>query len=199
MLCRARTRLVAAATAVLATALMATTAGATTIDVPVPIGLTPGTTAPSDEVSGLVRAVSSAGCRGAQGSPGVTSSGTLRRATLCLVNRARGLSGKRALRSNGRLARAARRHAADMARQNYFDHVSPQGRDPMARARAVGWHGSVGEVLLAGPVSLTTPAATVEGWLRSPPHRAVLLGHSRVAGTGLAIRDGNVRWVMNLG
>jgi uncharacterized protein YkwD len=199
MLCRARTRLLAVATAVLATALMATTAGATTIDDPVQIGLTPGTTAPSDEVSGLVRAVSSAGCRGAQGLPGVTSSGTLRRATLCLVNNARGLAGLSALRVNSRLALAAWRHAADMARRNYFDHVSPRGRDPMARARAVGWRGSIGEVLLVGPVALTTPAATVEAWLQSPPHRAVLLGNARDAGTGLAIRGSNARWVMELG
>lgn len=199
MRCRARTRLLAAVTAVLAAALMATTAGATTIDVPVPVGLTPGTTAPSDEVSGLVRAVSSAGCRGARGRPGAISSATLRGATLCLVNRARGLSGRRALRANSRLALAARRHAGDMARRGYFDHVSPQGRGPMTRARAVGWRGSVGEVLLAGPAALTTPAATVEAWLRSPPHRAVLLSNARVAGTGLVIRGGNARWVMNLG
>ena len=199
MLCRARTRLLAAATAVLATALMATTAGATTIDVPAPIGIPPGTTAPAEEVSGLVRAVTTASCRGAHGRPGVTSSGTLRKATLCLVNRARGASGRRALRANSRLALAAWRHAADMARRNYFDHVSPQGRGPMARARAVGWRGSIGEVLLAGSPELATPAATVDAWLRSPPHRAVLLGNSRMAGTGMVIRGGNVRWVMNLG
>jgi uncharacterized protein YkwD len=199
MLCRARTRLLAAATAVLATALIATTAAATTIDVPVPIGLSPGTIATADEASGLVRAVTTASCRGAQGRPGVTPSDTLRTATLCLVNRARGLSGLKALRANSRLALAAQRHAADMARRNYFDHVSPRGRNPMARARAVGWRGSIGEVLLAGPPTLTSPAATVEAWLRSPPHRAVLLGSARVAGTGLAIRGGNARWVMNLG
>lgn len=199
MLCRARTRLFAAATAVLATALMAAPAGATTIDAPVPIGLAPATTAPAEEVSGLVRAVVSATCRGASGHPGAASSARLRRATLCLVNRARRLSGRRSLRANSRLALAARRHAADMARRGYFDHVSPQGRGPMERARAVGWRGSIGEVLLAGPPALTTPAATVEAWLRSPPHRAVLLGNARVAGTGMVIRSGTVRWVMNLG
>lgn len=199
MLCRARTRLLAAATAVLATALMATTAGATTIDAPVPVGLSPDTTAPADKVAGLVRAVSSAGCRGARGRPGVTSSARLRSATLCLVNRARALSGRGALRANRRLALAARRHAADMARRGYFAHVSPQGRGPGARARAVGWRSSVGEVLLSGPVALTTPDATVQAWLLSPPHRAVLLGRARVAGAAMVMRGGTARWVMNLG
>ena len=199
MLCRARTRLLAAATAVLATALMATTAAATTIDAPVPVGLTPGTTAAQDDLARLVHAVSTAGCRWANGRPGATSSVRLRRATLCLVNRARMLSGRAALRASSRLALAARRHAADMARRGYFDHVTPTGRGPAARARAVGWRGSIGEVLLSGPTAMTTPTATVQAWLNSPPHHAVLLGNARVAGTGLVIRGGNARWVMNLG
>lgn len=200
MLCRARTRLLAAATAVLATALMATTAGATTIDVPVPVGFSPaGTAPPFDEVDGLVRAVSSAGCRGASSLPGAGSAARQRSAMLCVVNRARASAGKRGLRTNRRLGLAARRHAADMARRGYFDHVSPQGRGPGARARSVGWRGSIGEILAAGNGAPTSPTATVAAWLQSSPHRAVLLGHARVVGVGVVTRGGRAYWVVNFG
>jgi uncharacterized protein YkwD len=201
MLCRARTQLLAAATAVLATALMATTAGATTINVPVPVGLFPaGATAAADKVDGLVRAVSTTSCRGADGRPGATSHAKLRSAMLCLVNHTRGLWGLGAVRANRRLALAAQRHAGDMARRGYFAHVSPQGSGPAARARAVGWRGAIGEILASGTGALTSPAATVVAWLQSPPHRAVLLGRARVAGVGMV--DSSARrayWVMNFG
>lgn len=201
MVCRGRTRLLAAPIAVLATALMAVPAGASSsIDVPVPTGLTAGVAAPGETIADLL----ASGCRGARGRVGSTSTSTLRRAVLCLANLQRARNGKGALRANRRLALAARRHAADMARRGYFDHVSPSGRGPMARARAVGWHGSIGEVLASGCGSLSTPAATVAAWLNSPPHRAVLLGSGRVAGVGIGAGGSGscgrpTYWVMETG
>jgi uncharacterized protein YkwD len=199
MLCRVRVRLLAAPIAVLVTALLAAPAGAiTSIDVPVPGGMAPSVAAPGETIADLV----GSGCRGSRGRVGSTSTATLHRALLCLVNRQRARAGRRALRVNSRLALAARRHAADMARRGYFDHMSPAGRSPMTRARAVGWRGSIGEVLASSCGSLSTPAATVAAWLASPPHRAVLLGHLKVAGTGIATNNDcgtKTYWVMNLG
>jgi uncharacterized protein YkwD len=199
MPCRVRARLLAAPVAVLAAALMAAPAGATpSIDVPVPVGMPPGVPAVGETVADLANA----GCRGARGRVGSTSTATLRRALVCLVNGQRARAGKGALGVNSRLALAAGRHAADMARRGYFNHTSPSGRGPMARARAVGWRGSIGEVLAQGCNALTTPAAAVAAWLASPPHRSVLLGRAHFAGAGIATRNDCGRrtyWVMNLG
>ena len=165
----------------------------------------PGAAFPSpDQLAGLIGALPTASCRGSLSSPGSGSTATLRSALLCLVNLQRSSAGLGPLRASSRLALAARRHAADMARRRYFDHVSPSGRGPAARARAVGWHGSIGEVLASGCGSLSTPAATVAAWLNSPPHRAVLLGSGRVAGVGIGAGGSDscgrpTYWVMETG
>jgi uncharacterized protein YkwD len=126
------------------------------------------------------------GCRGAGARPGSASSATLRGAALCLVNRARAHAGRPAFGVDRRLGRSARRHSADMARRNYFGHVSPAGGTPGRRARAVGWRGGIAEVIAWGCGSLATPRAIVHAWLRSPPHAAILLGPGRKAGFATA-------------
>ena len=111
--------------------------------------------------------------------------------TLCLINIERRARGLAPLVGNPRLARAARRHAADMVRRNYFSHVSPEGTGFFERLRRAGyprgcesWSG--GETLAWGSGSLGTPQATVASWMNSPGHRAVLLGRSyREAGIGV--------------
>jgi uncharacterized protein YkwD len=147
-------------------------------------------------------AVASAGCRGAGARPGRASSATLRRAMLCLVNGTRAAAGLSRLRADRRLARAAGRHAADMGRRRYFAHVSPTGRSPLARVRAAGWRGGVGEVIAWGCGTLATPRATLRAWLASPPHRAIILGGGRAAGVGvkrLAGCGGRAYWVIDVG
>lgn len=47
-------------------------------------------------------------------------------------------AGASPLRWSDSLATIARRHSADMARRGYFAHVTPDGLDPSARARAYG-------------------------------------------------------------
>lgn len=68
-----------------------------------------------------------------------------------------------------RLALAAQRHAWDMARRDYFEHVSPDGLGPVDRARGAGFPGGVGENLAVG---YTTAKEAVHGWMTSPDHRA---------------------------
>jgi uncharacterized protein YkwD len=158
--------------------------------------------APADELAGLDSSLPGGGCAGASSHPGAASAAAMRGAVVCLVNLERVRSGLRPLGMNGRLARAAGRHAADMARRGYFGHYSPRGRGPAWRARAAGWHGRVSEVLAWGCGSQTTPLETVLAWLRSPPHREILLGRSRVAGVGLVTRRNCGRrayWVVDLG
>jgi uncharacterized protein YkwD len=126
-------------------------------------------------------------CHGARSAPGADALAV----TVCLINaerRARGLS---PLGANARLARAAHRHARDMVTRAYFSHVTPEGRtftDRLRRAgyarRSCAWAG--GEALAWGSGAFVTPASRVAAWLRSPPHRAILLSRSfREVGIGI--------------
>ena len=63
---------------------------------------------------------------------------------------------------------AAFGHSQDMARRNYFEHRSPEGREVSERVSAsrYKWR-SVGENLAAGNRSIVD---AVDGWLGSPGH-----------------------------
>jgi uncharacterized protein YkwD len=142
----------------------------------------------------------SGGCRGA----GARASGALmRRAILCLINRQRARSGRRGFVSDSRLARAAGRHAADMARHNYFGHFSRSGTSPLRRARSAGWRGRVAEAIAWGCGALSTPRATLRAWMASPPHRAIMLGGAHFAGIGFrrgpGCSGGRAYWVLDAG
>ncbi len=127
-------------------------------------------------------------CAGAQTQPGAGSLHSYTHAVECLVNERRAAAGLRALSHDRRLARAARRFSTAMVRQQFFDHVSPQGSTLGERARAAGFGGgTLGETLGWGAGELATPAAIVQGWIDSPPHRAILLdGGFRRIGLGVA-------------
>jgi uncharacterized protein YkwD len=85
------------------------------------------------------------------------------------------------LRSQRQLGATARRYAADMAQHDFFSHVSPDGahlRDRLIAADYVdaqcSWH--VGEVLAWGTGRDASAAWTVRAWIRSAPHRRILVG-----------------------
>ena len=147
-----------------------------------------------------VSALSVGRCHG--GGARHASPAVLRRATLCLVNRARVSAGLPPFRAERHLARAASRHAADMGRRHYFAHVSPSGESALARARAAGWRGGVGEVIAWSCGSRSTPRATVRAGLSSAPHRSILLGRGHAAGVGVKRRagcGGRAYWVVDVG
>ena len=78
------------------------------------------------------------------------------------------------LRWNDLLARVAKAHSEDMARNNYFAHNSLDGTAPADRVERAGYdYRSTGENIAAGQM---TPDAAVESWIRSPPHCANLMG-----------------------
>jgi uncharacterized protein YkwD len=66
------------------------------------------------------------------------------------------------------LSGAASSHSTDMARRNYFEHASPEGRDVSQRASSsgYGWKG-IGENIAAGDRSVDE---VVQSWLQSPDH-----------------------------
>ncbi len=71
------------------------------------------------------------------------------------------------------LARAARDHAEDMARNNYFGHNSLDGRSPSQRVESAGYdYRGTAENIAAGQM---TPEAVMAGWISSPGHCANLM------------------------
>ena len=135
----------------------------------------------------------SAGCKNRDAHPSEVSRAKIKRATLCLLNKRRAAHGRRDLRHNRRLARAARGHALDMVRRDYYSHTAPGGVsfvDRIMRADYVdpgeGW--TLGENLAWGSYRLATPWSIVHSWMHSPGHRANILNpRFREIGIGVAV------------
>jgi uncharacterized protein YkwD len=131
-------------------------------------------------------------CESANATPASAAKRTMVRATLCVLNARRERHGLRPLKLNRRLSRAARRHARDMARRNYFDHDSLNGASFVDRIRRAGYlRGArrwwVGENLAWGTQERSAPRSITQMWMHSPGHRANILSHSfHEVGIGLA-------------
>jgi uncharacterized protein YkwD len=102
---------------------------------------------------------------------GATATSPSEQALLAEVNRVRGAYGLPALRTDGRLVRAARAHTHGMLQKNRFAHGNLTARLRQFGVRA----GRVGENLAWGSGSLASAQAIVRMWLNSPAHRANLL------------------------
>jgi uncharacterized protein YkwD len=131
-------------------------------------------------VLAIAPASASAGCKHRHTHPSQLSNAEVKQSTLCLLNRQRKMHGRRALKPNRRLARAARKHAADMVERKYFSHTAPGGVsfvDRIMRQDYVdpgeGW--TLGENLAWGSYQLATPKSIVRSWMHSPGHRANIL------------------------
>ncbi|SDS23064.1 CAP domain-containing protein [Actinoplanes derwentensis] len=116
---------------------------------------------------------------------------------LALVNQNRRRAGCGALTLDQRLIAAANRHAADMARREYFDHESPGGRDVGERVTGAGYSWSrYSENIAKGQDS---PFQVVNAWMDSPGHRRNILDCALdEMGTGLAVAsDRTTYWVQD--
>jgi uncharacterized protein YkwD len=116
-------------------------------------------------------------------SSGVASAVTTpRKELLHAINHVRASYGMPSLRAASALRSAALRHSQDMIARNYFAHTSPTGSTVAYRIVHSGfvsgrwWRGA--ETLAWGTGSRASAAATVAAWLRSPPHRAIVLSRS---------------------
>jgi uncharacterized protein YkwD len=95
------------------------------------------------------------------------------RAVLDLTNAERKRANLPPLKADAKLMRAAREHAANMAKQNKLDHTL-DGQGPGERLAAVGYKpGAWGENVAAGQPA---PAAALASWMGSEGHRANILG-----------------------
>jgi uncharacterized protein YkwD len=89
------------------------------------------------------------------------------------TNQARQDHGCEPLSMDVRLQFAAENHSEDMALNDYFAHDSLDGRTPWDRIHNQGYEFSLaGENIAAG---YSSPESVVDGWMRSPGHRANIL------------------------
>jgi len=144
-------------------------------------------------VAGGVSSAAAAACPNANLTPQAGNIGQVRAAVVCLVDQERASHGESALVSNARLTSAAEGHSRDMAAQDYFSHVAPDGETPLQRMRASGYLSNpqngyvVGENIAWGTLWLATPQAIVAAWMASPGHRANILDAAyRETGVGVA-------------
>ena len=150
--------------------------------------LVPSTAAASTPPS----ARAAAGCAGQHLMPSPSTVAKVRRATLCLINAERRSRGLATLRYNGRLRAAATRHSRDMARRNYFAHVSLSGASMTDRIRRTGYTRgggwTIGENLAWGTGDRATARNIMRAWMASPGHRAnILAARYREVGIGIAL------------
>jgi uncharacterized protein YkwD len=138
-------------------------------------------------------AVAVRACESAGATPSSVAKRTVVRATLCTLNAERDRYGLRPLKLNKRLSAAARRHARDMVRRDYFAHDSLGGGTFVDRIRHTGYlsganRWSLGENLAWGSHNRAAPRAITEMWMNSAGHRANILSPAfREVGIGLAM------------
>jgi len=111
----------------------------------------------------------------------------------CLMNAMRENNGLPHLTQQDQIAKASVDHSQDMVANKYFAHDSQDGRDVVARLKAVSYipvrgEWVVGENLAWGSGGLATPRALVNAWMSSLPHRENLLsGDFKEVGMGVAL------------
>jgi uncharacterized protein YkwD len=141
-----------------------------------------------------------------QSDPG-TPAGVQAQAMRCMTNFARARSGKPALAAVPVLDRAARAKSSDILRCDQFDH-SACGRPFTHWFEQVGYAGqrcsAFGENIAWGTGSLGSVRNIFSAWIRSPDHRANILGS--FSDLGLGFRIGNLKgnpgahvWVQEFG
>ncbi|MEV5558360.1 CAP domain-containing protein [Nonomuraea wenchangensis] len=108
-----------------------------------------------------------------------------------LTNAERAKGGCGALTHDSRLRRAAYEHSADMAKNDYFEHDSQDGRDVGDRIRATGFTASAWAENIA--MGQRTAAEVVKGWMNSDGHRRNIMNCAYThIGVGAA-KDGQGR------
>lgn len=125
----------------------------------------------------------------------------------CMVDRARRHAGLGPLDNSGELSRSAKDKAADILRCKSFSHYAC-GREFTFWMKRVGylstncWRVAENIAWATGPRS--SPRAIFRTWMRSPEHRANILGHFSQVGVGLRVgslngRPGSHVWIGHFG
>lgn len=98
------------------------------------------------------------------------------------------------LKLSDSLCKSAQEHADDMYTNNYFSHVSQDGRTMSDRIeKYTSSYGYKGENIALG---YSTPEEVVKGWMSSEGHRANILNKNY---TDIGVGYNNGYWVQNFG
>ncbi|GLY28280.1 CAP domain-containing protein [Kineosporia sp. NBRC 101731] len=131
-------------------------------------------------------------------SSGGGTGGTRAQKVLSIVNTKRAAAGCKALKLNSKLTAAAQSHSEDMAKNNYFDHNSQDGRSPFDRMSDAGYKfGAAAENIAMGQ---QTPADVMDSWMNSAGHKANILNCTYTEmGLGYAVGNGSPYWTQTFG
>ncbi len=106
-----------------------------------------------------------------------------------LTNKERQKAGIPPLTYNDKLALAADNKAKDMFANNYWAHISPNGKTPWVLIQSAGYNYTyAGENLARG---FTDPDSAMTAWMNSPTHRANILSPN-YQDVGFAIEEGTL-------
>jgi uncharacterized protein YkwD len=99
---------------------------------------------------------------------------------------------------DSRLDAAAQAHAEDMATNNYFSHVSQDGRTALDRIRETGYRPVAYGENIAGRQQSDSEVLTA--WINSPRHNEILnVGRFEDFALGVAGEGSMTRWVLLMG
>ncbi|TYZ60802.1 hypothetical protein PybrP1_004002 [[Pythium] brassicae (nom. inval.)] len=103
---------------------------------------------------------------------------------LAAVNAERAKNGLAAMCTNRKLQKAAQLHSEDMATKNFMSHMGSNGSNFADRIKAQGfnWNGAA-ENVAAGQADVAT---VMSSWMKSPGHKANILGKNKFFGMGYA-------------
>ncbi|MFF7729077.1 CAP domain-containing protein [Streptomyces sp. NPDC008001] len=126
------------------------------------------------------------------------ANGTYVQQVVDMVNDERAKAGCSPVSVNAKLQAAAQGHSDDMAARDYYDHTSPDGKSPGDRITAAGYHWSTyGENIFKSPRDART---AMDGWMKSPGHRANILNCSfKEIGVGINFASNGPWWTQNFG
>ncbi len=147
--------------------------------------------------------VPAGGADRADRAPSARGVASFRREVITLTNAERRAHGCRNLRKNPALSKAAQRHTtrmADAGRGGTLSHQLPGEASFGTRFTRAGYRGwtLIGENVAKASA---TPAAVLDAWMHSPPHRANILEcRYRHIGVGYAISEnGTPYWTQDFG
>lgn len=100
------------------------------------------------------------------------------------TNSERTQNGQTALAESATLSKAAQQKANDMVAKNYWNHISPDGKQPSTFVLDAGYnYQTMGENLAYG---FDTAEEAISGWMSSQTHKQNILGDYKDVGFGVA-------------
>lgn len=146
-------------------------------------------------VSGADPTRAEAGCKQINTPTAQISKQQARQAIKCQINRQR--ANRRSLKLNRQLNKAAQRHTRKMASGCGLSHQCPGEAHLTARVRQTGYLNGAGAFKLGETIAqyprMATPRDIVAVWMRSRPHRKILLGRFKHVGVGVIVA-GRYAW-----